>query len=225
MSIYGISVLLGGTNMFVAVCEQTRAAMIVDFCDRNPARWGRGLQEIKANVDKVVQTHALPSRKIDLRELKQLSFFSPHLKIMAHESESALSNVVDDYLQDGMVISVGNLRFKCFHVPGPTVGSCTLYEESEGVAFTGDLISRGGRMWRSVADPLSLKDSLTRLIKEVPETTLLFPSHYGLTSMGAERRANPELMGLKGGAPLMVQYIQSDTEDPDKVRKTKRWVI
>ena len=208
--------------MFVAICERTRQSMIVDFSDRNPTRWGRSLEQLNAKVRTIVQTHGEGNHEIDLRGLKDLSFFGEDLKIFGHPKEPDIADEIDVPVHDGMVINVGDLNFKCLHIPGPSPGHCAYYEASEGVAFTGDIISRGGQMTRSVADPIALRSSLSKLVREVPETTLLFPGHYGLTTMGAERRMNPDLMGVKG-PPLLVPRDVGDLVDGEKKRKIKRW--
>jgi hydroxyacylglutathione hydrolase len=225
MSIYGITVILGGSNMYVAICEATRKAMIVDFADSNAARWGRSLQQMKAQVELVVQTHGQDTQGMGLSTLKRLSFFSPSTKIMGHPAESSLLHDIDAPLEDNKTLNVGELVFKCLHIPGPSVGHCAFYEKSEGVAFTGDIITRGGQMTRAIQDPKAMKESLARLVREIPETTLLFPGHFGLTTMGAERRNNPNLMGLNGPPLLVPRELPDHHHEVDRKRKIKRWII
>ena len=225
MSIFGITTMLGGSNMYVAICEMTRKAMIVDFSDPNASRWGRALQQLRANVDIIVQTHGQDTQAIGLSALKSLSFFPSNLQIFAHPLETSLSKEdVDEPLMDGVILNVGNLRFKCLHLPGPSPGHCAFYEAQEGIAFTGDILSRGGRMTRAVSDSNAHRVSLSRLVREIPETTLLFPGHYGFTTMGAERRMNPNLMGVTG-PPLLVPRDLSESIDTERKRKIKRWIM
>jgi hypothetical protein len=222
LSIYGITTILGGSNMYLAICERTRKAMMVDFSDPNPARWSRIVQQHHVDVTKIVQTHGECSETVELSRLKDLSFFSSQLKVYGHPKEPVLARQIDVALHDGLFFELGDLRFKCLHIPGPSPGHCAFFEAAEGIAFTGNIISRGGQMTRAVSDPLALKASLTKLVKEIPETTLLFPGHYGLTTMGAERRMNPELMGVTG-PPLVVPREVSELADMEKKRKIKRW--
>lgn len=212
--------------MYLTICEATRKAMIVDFADTNAGRWGRTLQQLRANVETVVQTHGQDTQGIGLSTLKELSFFPSTLKIHAHPQETSLAKEIDEPLEDGKVINVGNLQFKCLHIPGPSAGHCAFYEASEGIAFTGDIITRGGQMVRAVHDPQALRSSLARLVQEIPETTLLFPGHYGLTTMGAERRINPNLMGVQGPPLLVPRDTHDHVEMPTERRRViRRWVM
>lgn len=225
LTIYGITTILGHANMYLAICEKTRQSMIVDFSDRNPARWGRVLSEFRADVRTIAQTHGACSRDLGLSTLKNLSFFHGKVKIYGSKKEADLKDEVDEDLSDEVVLNVGDLRFECLHIPGPSAGHFAFFEPSEGVAFTGDLISRGGQMTRVVTDPVAMRSSLTKIIHKIPETTLLFPGHYGLTTMGAERRLNPDLMGVKG-PPLRVPRDVQESSDSNVVnRKVRRWVL
>ena len=81
-------------------------------------------------------------------------------------------------------------------------------------------------MMKAVPDPKSNQESLGKLVREVSEISLLFPAHYGLTTMGAERRVNPNLMGLQGPALLIPAESYNQTSSyAEKNRKTKRWKL
>ena len=43
-------------------------------------------------------------------------------------------------VKDGDILTLGDLSFTVLHTPGHTVGSICLYEESQGVLFSGDTL-------------------------------------------------------------------------------------
>ena len=97
---------------------------------------------------------------------------------------------------------MGALRFRVIAVPGHTPGGIVLAgvegSEAEGLAFVGDTIFSGsvGRTDLAGGDYAQLMDSLARLVRELPDETVLCCGHGDTTTMGHERRTNPFLLGL-----------------------------
>ena len=99
----------------------------------------------------------------------------------------------DEFLEDGMVLEVGNLKIRVIHTPGHTPGQSCLYVEDEGVVIVGDLLFKGsvGRWDLPGGDINKLRDSLRRLFSELPDETLVVCGHYEETTIGRERKFNP----------------------------------
>ncbi len=74
---------------------------------------------------------------------------------------------VDVKLKDGDVIDVGTRKLKVIHTPGHTPGSICLYDEKDGILFSGDtLFSDGiGRTDCPGGDEEALIESLNKLSK------------------------------------------------------------
>jgi glyoxylase-like metal-dependent hydrolase (beta-lactamase superfamily II) len=108
----------------------------------------------------------------------------------------------DRILADGDEVVVGGLRFRVIAVPGHTPGGIVLAgvegSEAQGLAFVGDTIFAGsvGRTDLAGGDYEQLMTSLARLMRELPDETVLCCGHGCSTTMGRERRANPFLRGL-----------------------------
>ena len=108
----------------------------------------------------------------------------------------------DRILADGDEVEVGALRFRVIAVPGHTPGGIVLTgvegSEAEGLAFVGDTIFAGsvGRTDLAGGDYAQLMDSLARLVRELPDETVLCCGHGDTTTMGHERQTNPFLLGL-----------------------------
>ena len=100
---------------------------------------------------------------------------------------------VDRKVADGDVIEVGSLKFQVILTPGHTKGGICLYLPSmhgkPGVVFTGDTLFRGatGRVDFEGGSATDMRASLKKLGK-LPDQTIVFPGHEGLTTIGTERR-------------------------------------
>ena len=105
----------------------------------------------------------------------------------------------DDVLElsDGAVISLAGLEFAVRHVPGHTEGSVT-FGTGEEVLFSGDLLFAGsiGRTDLPGGDQQAMLRSLERTLT-LPDGTVVLPGHGPQTTIGAERRGNPYLVGLR----------------------------
>lgn len=99
---------------------------------------------------------------------------------------------VDERLQDGDEITVGDVSLSIIGLRGHTPGSVAVrYQDPEGVAhlFTGDSLFPGGvgRTW-SAADFDSLyADVVARVFEVLPDDTWFYPGHGKDSTLGAER--------------------------------------
>jgi hydroxyacylglutathione hydrolase len=123
-------------------------------------------------------------------------------------------------LADGMTLSLVGLEIVVNHAPGHTEGSVTFrlpldppvtaHGESKigtretagdggGILFSGDLLFAGsiGRTDLPGGDYPTMLRSLARVCLTLPDQTVVLSGHGPQTTIGAERRANPFLAGLK----------------------------
>lgn len=124
---------------------------------------------------------------------------------------------VDDFLAEGKSIKWGSYELRVMHTPGHTKGSVCLYLPREenivqptspagapeiaqepGLLFAGDTLFEGsiGRtdLWGG-----SMKEiirSLKTKVMALPDETVVFPGHGGITTIGVERETNPFLQRL-----------------------------
>src|SRR3989449_6393654 len=112
-------------------------------------------------------------------------------KIAAHR----LSNVREDLvLEDGTIVSVGELKVKVVHTPGHSPDSCCFIVAGRG--FTGDCLFVGdcgpGDLPRSSVRDMD--DSLFNKVRKMDEALIVCPGHhYGPTptsTIGNEMRTN-----------------------------------
>ena len=102
-------------------------------------------------------------------------------------------------LEDGQRLAVGALTLKCVHVPGHSQDHLALYEESNRILITGDLLfvgKVGGT--GSDEDARTEWQSLQRLLADVPDEATVWPGHdYGArpsSTMALEKTTNPFLL-------------------------------
>ncbi len=112
-------------------------------------------------------------------------------------------------LTDGMRLDLAGVSLITDHAPGHTPGSVVFrlpadasagagQLERGGALFTGDLLFAGsiGRTDLPGGDYPTILDSLARVCLPLPDRTAVLPGHGPLTTIGAERAANPFLAGL-----------------------------
>jgi hydroxyacylglutathione hydrolase len=72
---------------------------------------------------------------------------------------------IDNELEDGDVIKLGNIEFKVLHTPGHSPGGICIYSEDEKTVFTGDTLFHNttGRTDLSYSSPSDMKKSLEKV--------------------------------------------------------------
>ena len=99
-----------------------------------------------------------------------------------------------DELEDGQIITVGELAFNVLHTPGHAPGH-VIFQHGHTV-FGGDLLFAGsiGRTDLPFSDPAKMHTSLERVC-ELHEATVVHPGHGPHTTIGHERATNAFLTG------------------------------
>lgn len=103
----------------------------------------------------------------------------PDIAVVAHTSDSARVPNATKLVDDGDVVTLGNLRAKILHNPGHTLGAISYWiEDGEGAVFTGDtLFAAGcGRVFEGTPDMMYA--SLTKLAALPPSTRVYFGHEY-----------------------------------------------
>lgn len=202
------------TNAYLVGVRDGSTAAVID-----PAWDGREIYEAAKGkgwaITNVWLTHAHFDHFAGAAQLDSLSEFS--IPIALHPDDHPLWRVqggaaffgMRDFdpgpeptvaLQEGMVLRLGRVTFTVHHTPGHSPGHTVLADSRDRGVFVGDLIFKGsvGRTDLPGANWEALLASIETHILPLPDSTLLFPGHGPVTTVGDERRGNPFLAHSTG---------------------------
>lgn len=194
------------TNCYLVMCQDTNEALLIDPA-AEPQKILRAVRDAEARVRYIVNTHGHLDHVLANEQIREAT--GAELLIHAGDLDMLLrpdpvfaqwldlvprTSPPDRTVEDGALLSVGNLEFKVLHTPGHTPGGLSLYSP-EGVVFTGDaLFHQGvgrtdlpGGNWRQLVE--SIRSKLFTL----PDETVVYPGHGPTTTIGAEKTGNPFL--------------------------------
>jgi len=108
-------------------------------------------------------------------------------------------------LDDGQVVRGAGMAFRAVHTPGHTPGSTCLRLDVDGappILFSGDHLFAGsiGRTDFPGGSFEQLMESMAEKVLPMADDVAVLPGHGPVTSVGQERRTNPFLLQLQGGA-------------------------
>jgi glyoxylase-like metal-dependent hydrolase (beta-lactamase superfamily II) len=171
-----------GTNAYILICRNTGASAVVDA----PADAGKILVLLKETRPKyILITHNHMDHTGALAELKA----TLDLPVAAHADDAGRLPVSADHLlNDGDVISLGDIQISVLHTPGHTPGSICFLTGNYLIA--GDTIFPDGPgKTGSPADFQRIVASLTAKIFVLPDDIQIFPGHGNSTILERERQA------------------------------------
>lgn len=187
------------TNCYVAHCQETKEAIIIDPGLDFSSEAKQILDYIDKNQLKVkfiVDTHGHPDH------VKGNTVFQKkcNVPICIHTNDLHLIENMEEnifteniLLLDGGEVNFGTETLKVLHTPGHTPGSVCLVGEK--LVFTGDTLFAGGigRTDFPGSSPMDMDASL-RKICALPDKLLVYPGHGEASTIGQEKKFNPFLM-------------------------------
>ncbi len=198
MLIETFTVGLLSTNCYVASCNYTKEAVIIDpglDYESEAQQILEYVEHAKLKIKYIINTHG-HNDHIKGDVVFQKKFCVPICihKLDAYFLETlpnsnALPPVI---LEEGNLIGFGNEKLKVLHTPGHTHGCICL--QTERLIFTGDTLFAGsiGRTDFQEGSMTDMNCSLQR-IERLPDTLLVYPGHGEMTMIGEEKRVNPFL--------------------------------
>jgi glyoxylase-like metal-dependent hydrolase (beta-lactamase superfamily II) len=180
-------------NAYLLRCTQTDEGLLIDAANES----GR-LRELIAfegpPVSAILTTHRHFDHWQALAEVQDAAGAA----VYAGDADAdELPVAVDERLQHGDRITVGDIDLEIIHLRGHTPGSvAVLYRDPAGVPhlFTGDSLFPGGvGKTGSPEDFTSLLDDVeARVFDVLPDETWFYPGHGNDSTLGAERTHVPE---------------------------------
>ena len=175
-------------NAYLLRCTQTDEGLLIDAA--NEANRLRELIRFEGPaVSAVLTTHQHADHWQALAEIVDDADAAVYA---GDEDADALPVAVDQRLQHGDTITVGDLTLEIIGLRGHTPGSvAVLYRDPEGSPhlFTGDSLFPGGvGKTGSPAEFTSLLDDVeARVFGVLPDQTWFYPGHGNDSTLGAER--------------------------------------
>jgi hydroxyacylglutathione hydrolase len=179
------------TNCYVAGCEETKEAVLID-----PGLGSRAeaelildyIEEKCFKVKYVINTHGHSDHISGNATMKEAT----GALILIHENGEDRVKA-DRKLCDGDIIQVGNFNLTVLHTPGHTpCGICLLVDN---VVFTGDSLfacSIGRTDFPGGSFQQLIKSIKTKLLP-LPDSFKVYPGHESFSTIGNERKYNPFL--------------------------------
>jgi hydroxyacylglutathione hydrolase len=194
-----------GCNCSVIGDEISREAIVIDPGD-DVSKIIAILERNQLSVKMIVITHAHIDHIGGAEKLRA----STGAPVYMHEADKILSDRldmqaewlgietpndpgIDQPAREGDIIRAGSVEAHVLHTPGHTPGSISLYLPVESKVIAGDTLFQGsiGRTDLPGGDTAQIGRSIRGKLYTLPEDTIVFPGHGGMTSIGEEKRHNP----------------------------------
>jgi glyoxylase-like metal-dependent hydrolase (beta-lactamase superfamily II) len=190
-------------NCFIAGCDQTRHAVVIDPGDEGD-RILSVLTESNLEVKYIVNTHGHPDHVGANKSLKEAT----GAPLLIHALDAPMLGLVsrslaswglkgdnspppDKMAEDGDTITVGTINFTVLHTPGHSPGGISLY--TDGHVFVGDTLFAGsvGRTDLPGGDFETLKTSIQNKLFTLGDDIQVHTGHGPSTTIGREKQYNP----------------------------------
>ncbi len=194
------------TNCYVASCEETKDAIVIDPGGDAEAIL-RAVEADGLTVRLIVDTHAhfdhvtanaavqkATGAPIAIGRLDAGTLARP-VQIFGLMMSGPASPPAGRLLDDGDEVAVGKESLRVLFTPGHTPGGISLYYAPQPLVFSGDsLFSMGiGRTDFWGGDYGTLIRSIRDRLFTLPDATVVYPGHGPTTTIGEEKAGNPFL--------------------------------
>jgi hydroxyacylglutathione hydrolase len=197
-------------NCHIAFREGSREAIVVDPGDESP-RLEAALEALQLEVMAILLTHThfdhvgavaplaratgaeVWCPELEVPVLADIMRFVPWPGIGPYESYDA-----DHTVAGGERLTFAGFEIDVLFTPGHSPGHVIYSLPGERAVFSGDVLFQGsiGRTDLPGGDTATLMATLAELLDALPDETVVYPGHMGITTIGRERATNPFLAQL-----------------------------
>jgi len=199
------------SNCYILGCDRTRLAAVIDP-GGDADKILITLAKDKLRCFYIINTHGHFDHAADNKRLKevtgaQLLIHRTDAPMILHQKTSGgmwgmkvdNSPPADRYLEEGDIITFGDLSLKVLHTPGHSPGGISLVTDK--MVFVGDTLFAGsiGRTDFPGGDYDGLIRNVREKIFTLDDDVVVYPGHGTKTTVGRERRTNPFFIGWQKG--------------------------
>jgi len=198
-------------NCSILVCPATNEAAVVDP-GGDVEMIEQALAEMKARAKAIWLTHGHFDHvggASELAERLSIPIIGPHRDdqwlLDEVKAQGELFGVPggrdvrpDRWLEEGDVVSFGEVEFTVRHCPGHTPGHVLFINEQARLGLFGDVLFKSsiGRTDFPRSDHAALLGCIKEKILPLPDDFAFVPGHGPMSTVGEERRGNAFLKGL-----------------------------
>jgi len=190
-------------NCYVLGCERTKEAAVIDP-GGDVDKILMTLAKDKLHCVYIINTHGHFDHTGDNKRLKEVT----GAKLVIHRADAPMildqgssgsmwgmevedSPPPDSYVEEGDVITFGDISLQVLHTPGHSPGGISLL--SDKMVFVGDTLFAGsiGRTDLPGGDYEELIRNVKEKIFPLGDDVVIYPGHGPKTTVGREKRSNP----------------------------------
>jgi hydroxyacylglutathione hydrolase len=207
VDVHGFTVGQVAENCFFAARDGGTQAIVVDPGDEGD-RLIAALDELGLGVEAILLTHThfdhvgavaplarhtgapVYCPELEKHVLADIMSYVPWPGFGPFESYDA-----DVLVAGGERLALAGLEIDVRFTPGHSPGHVSYSIPSEQAVFSGDVLFQGsiGRTDLPGGDTATLMRTLAELVDALPDETVVYPGHMGVTTIGSERATNPFL--------------------------------
>jgi len=191
------------TNCYILGCERTKEAAVIDpGGDADKILIALAKNSLRCIY--IINTHGHFDHSTENRRLKEVT----GAQLLIHRADAPMilrqgadvrkwgmniddSPPPDHYVEEGDMITFGDISLKVLHIPGHSPGAIALLTDK--LVFVGDTLMAGSI--GSTDFPGADYEDLIRYVKEkiftLGDDVVVYPGHGPKTNVGRERRTNP----------------------------------
>jgi len=189
-------------NCYIIGCEKTRACAIIDpggsfsVIDEKIIDLGlepkmilltHGHSDHIGAVQELKDKYNIP---VYIHELDAEFIKNPELNHSYDLFRKIISIDYDNFLKDGQIIELGELKIEVIHTPGHTPGGVCF--KVENIILTGDTLFNHS-IGRTDLEGGSMDDIISSIVNKIliyDDEVKLYPGHNSSTSIGVEKKEN-----------------------------------